>query len=138
MPERFWNACCEIGVDKYLEKPIDKWPDWDVRIKVSKRVAFKKEVEEVLRRVLGASMVIDPAHRAGAQVIASMMPEAWETMETIGDDDETISDDDETISDDNETISDDEEPIIDNEETIQPPSNDGPSESGVAMLGERE
>ena len=57
-----------------------------------------------MRRVLGVSTVIDPVHRAKAQVIVEMMPEACETMEAINDGDE---------------------------EAIQSLSSDGPRRSGI-------
>ena len=110
MPESFWNAFCEVGVVKYLDEADTEWLDWDGRIVAGRGVAFKKEVEEVMRRVLGVSMVIDPVHRAKAQVIVAMMPEAWEAVEAVGDD----------------------------EETTQSLSNNGPNESGVCdARGER-
>ena len=140
MPESFWNACCELGVLKYLDKP---WLDWDGRIKMGGGGALKKDVEEVMRRVLGVSTVIDPAHRAKAQAIVEMMPDAWETMEIISNDEDSIQ----PLSSDEDSIqaySNDEEKTIqplsnDEEETIQPHRNDSPSESRVCNAGgERE
>ena len=50
---------------------------WNGRIRAGRGGgAFKKEVGEVIRRVLGACMVLDPVHRANAQEIVEMMPEA--------------------------------------------------------------
>ena len=151
MPESFWNACCEMGVVEYLDESDPELLDWDGRF----RGPFKKDVEEVLRSVLGVSMVIDPVHRATAQVIVEMMPEAWETSMEVNDEEEIIQplndDEEETIlnsDDEEETIqplnNGDEEEIIQplinyNEETIQPPNNDGPGGSGVCGAeGERE
>ena len=61
---------------QYLDEIDAEWLDWDRNIRVGKRVALKKEAEEVMRRVLGVSMVIDPAHSVKAQMIVAMMPEA--------------------------------------------------------------
>ena len=89
-----------------------KWLDWNGRISAGRGGAFKREVREVFRRVLGASMVIDPVRRATAQEIVEMMPEAWETMEAFSDDElETIkamefSNDKDISNDEEKTIED--------------------------------
>ena len=66
MSESFWKACCEVGVVKCLDEPDTECLDWGRRITAGRRVVFKEDVEEVVGRVLGVSMVIDPAHRAKA------------------------------------------------------------------------
>ena len=128
--ESFWNACCKMGVVEYLDESDPELLDWDGR--------FKKDVEEVSRSVLGVSMVIDPVHRATAQVIVEMMPEAWVTSMEVNGEEKTIqslNDDEETIqppnNDDKETV---QPPNNDDEETIQPPKNDGPSGSRVCCV----
>ena len=161
MPESFWNAYCAAGMLKHLDEVKNALSlDWDRKIRVGRSVGLKKEAEEVLRRVIRVSMVIDPVHRAKAQAIVAMMPEAWETMEAVSDDEEesieNLSDDEEesieALSDDEEEsiqpLSEDDEESIqesiqplsdDEEEPIQPLSNDGPSESEICDAGgERE
>ena len=90
MPESFWNACCEVGVVKYrMNLTLSGWIGMGGLTRVG--WAFKKEVGEVIRRVPGASMVIDPDPKAYAQEIVEVTPEAWETMEAFSDDElETI------------------------------------------------
>ena len=125
-----------------MGKPNLKWLDWNGRISAGRGGGFKREVREVFRRVLGASMVIDPVRRAIAQEIVEMMPEAWETMEAFRDDKlETIkamefSNDKDISGDEEKTIED----ISDGEDTSdgELPNNDGQSEPGVWDAGERE
>ena len=53
MPESFWNACCEVGVVKYrMNLTLSGWIGMGGLTRVG--WAFKKEVGEVIRRVLGA------------------------------------------------------------------------------------
>ena len=83
----------------------------------------------MIRRVLAASIVIDPVHRANAQEISEMMPEAWETIEAFSDDGlETVK-----VMEANEII---EDISGDEEGTVLLPSNDGQSGSGVCDAGE--
>ena len=141
MPESFWNAYCAAGMLKHLDEVKNALSlDWDRKIRVDRSVGLKKKAEEVLRRVVRVSMVIDPVHRAKAQAIVAMMPEAWETMEAISDDEEesieTLSDDEEESI---ENLSDDEEESIealsdDEEEPIQPLSDD--EEESIQPLSE--
>jgi hypothetical protein len=91
VPERFQKAFCEsqaveVANRKKLEDPFGM--NWDEKMVWLRgdpeegAVPLEKADEAVLRRVIDAALVIEPANRAGAEAILAMMLEGWEN--TVG------------------------------------------------------
>ena len=89
MPERFWNAFSEWpGMIDSEERLRKRDPDlnWDcyLRGKYVKRgekvTPLGAEDKEVLRAVIAAALVVDPAERAPARKILEIMREGWAVL----------------------------------------------------------
>jgi hypothetical protein len=91
VPERFWETFCdELGGVKAVDKLLEgrQLRDWDKKMLYLRgdlpeeggAISLGKDDVAVLRRVLNAALVIEPADRAEASAIVAMMPKGWETM----------------------------------------------------------
>ena len=93
MPERFWNVFSEsLGVQVAVDNLRKRAPDlnWDCNLRYTdpesrshvemeqlEMEQLEKEDNEILRAVIAAALVVDPAKRAPAREILRIMREGW-------------------------------------------------------------
>jgi hypothetical protein len=88
----FWDAFCESKA--FDERQNIGNLDWDGRMNFlpglpevdNCAVRLSTADIEVANKVLGKTLVIEPANRAVAAEIVAMMPAAWDTMESGSED----------------------------------------------------
>jgi serine/threonine protein kinase len=83
VPERFRKAFCEIGALSAQKGPRWSWDDkipWMRGDPEEGDLPLGKEDEAVIRKLIAAALVIEPADRASAAAILAMLQEqGWET-----------------------------------------------------------
>jgi hypothetical protein len=85
VPERFWEAFCDSGAVRAANgRSRGYWRlNWDEKMVWLRgdpeegALPLGKADEAVLRRVIDATLVIDPANREGAEAIVAMILEGW-------------------------------------------------------------
>ena len=88
MPERFWNAFSEsLGAQAAVDNLRKRAPDlnWDCNLRYTdpesrshvQMEQLEKEDNEILRAVIAAALVVEPAKRAPAREMLRIMREGW-------------------------------------------------------------
>jgi hypothetical protein len=83
IPSRFMEAFRECGTMTWAQSPGREEPDWNEKFTWSREdpvTALGPEDESVLRKVVGAALLIDPCARASAAEILAFLLEGWPNL----------------------------------------------------------
>ncbi|KAA8894566.1 hypothetical protein FN846DRAFT_1000013 [Sphaerosporella brunnea] len=88
VPERFWGALSEYGAFTRAEAPVPHdWPvTWHQKMLLIRGDSEEGTAapldhgdDEIVRRIVDAALVFDPACRANASTLATMIPCEWDS-----------------------------------------------------------
>ncbi|KAA8908801.1 kinase-like domain-containing protein [Sphaerosporella brunnea] len=80
MPDRFMDAFRECGTMTWAQYPGREESNWDekfTRLREDPVTALGQEDESVLRKVVGAALLVDPRERASAAEILALLLQGW-------------------------------------------------------------